>query len=69
MEVTSTRTVTTFEMEAGGAGAGAGGRGGASSVSRTGGGEAGSRTSRPAGSTTLELTKVEDSSMDNKLQT
>ena len=55
MEVTSTRTVTTFEMEAGGTGAGAGGRGGA------GGGEASSRTSRTAGSTTLEVTKVEDS--------
>ena len=63
MEVTSTRTVTTFEMEAGGAGAGAGGRGGA------GGGEASSRTSRTAGSTTLEVTKVEESSMDNRLQT
>lgn len=61
MEVTSTRTVTTFEMEAGGAGAG--GRGGA------GGGEASSRTSRTAGSTTLEVTKVEESSMDDKLQT
>ena len=60
MEVTSTRTVTTFEMEAGGAGAG--GRGGASSASS-------SRTSRTAGSTTLEVTKVEDSSMDDKLQT
>ena len=59
MEVTSTRTVTTFEMEAGGAG----GRGGA------GGGEASSRTSRTAGSTTLEVTKVEESSMDDKLQT
>ena len=61
MEVTSTRTVTTFEMEAGGAGAG--GRGGA------GGGEASSRTSRTAGSTTLEVTKVEESNMDDKLQT
>ena len=50
MEVTSTRTVTTFEMEAGGAGAG--GR------SEAGGGEASSRTSRTAGSTTLEVTKV-----------
>ena len=62
MEVTSTRTVTTFEMEAG-AGAGAGDRVGA------GGGEASSRTSRTAGSTTLEVTKVEESSMDNRLQT